>query len=54
MLSGLGSQFKKPFMLENFWLGNPCFAEKIKTWWVDLSEGSGQSMYKFQQKKKKD
>ena len=50
--SSLGSQFKKPFRFEQFWLGHPYFKEKVKPWWEDLSEKEGQIMYKFQQKSK--
>ena len=31
MLRGLGSQFKKLFRFEQFWLRNPYFTKKIKT-----------------------
>ena len=32
MGSGLGSQFKKPFKFGQFWIGQPEFDEKIRTW----------------------
>ena len=34
--SGLGSQFKNPFRLEQFWMIHPEFSEKVKTWWEEL------------------
>ena len=34
--SGLGSQFKKPVCFEQFWMVNPDFNEKVKTWWAEL------------------
>ena len=52
MWSGLGSQFKKTFRFEQFCLEHPYFKEKIRTWWEELSEDEGQTLYKFQQKLK--
>ena len=39
-------------MFEQFSLGNPYFAKKIKTWCIELSEGPNESMYKSQRKLK--
>ena len=49
MWSGLGSQFKKPFHFEQFWLENLEFEEKIKSQWGEMHEGQEHSMYNFQQ-----
>ena len=52
MWSGLGSQFKKLFRFEHFWLEHLEFDEKIRAWREELSEEDEPSMYKFQQKLK--
>ena len=47
--SGLGSQFKKLFRFGQFWLVNPYFEGKIKSWWDEIRLDQIPNMFSFQQ-----
>ena len=49
MWSGLGSQPKKPFRFEQFWMANPNVEDKMKTWWDEMHSNQSPNMWSFQQ-----
>ena len=47
-----GSQGRKPFRFESFWLTHPDIPQLVNSWWKETEDLRDRSMYKFQQRLK--